>query len=105
MTRPEAEPMFPIPAVYLIPGKAESPDGPVKKLHAVLEQHWPGFTFIRPDIPFYDPKDLQMLQSKRSCGTVSNEEVDRARPDISPLSDRCRYWLSPGRFRFCQQGL
>ena len=56
MTQPEAEPMFPIPAVYPIHEKGESPDGPVKKLQAVLEQHWPGLNFIRPDTPFYDPK-------------------------------------------------
>jgi hypothetical protein len=56
MTQPQAEAMFPIPAVYLIRDKGESPDGPVTKLQAVLEQHWPGLNFIRPDIPFYDPK-------------------------------------------------
>ena len=56
MTQSQAEPMFPIPAVYLIRGKDESPGGPVKKLQAVLEQHWPGLTFIRPDTPFYDTK-------------------------------------------------
>jgi hypothetical protein len=28
----------------------------VKKLQAILEQHWPGLNFIRPDIPVYDPK-------------------------------------------------
>jgi hypothetical protein len=56
MTQPEAEPMFPIPAVYLIHGKGDSPNGPVKKLQAVLEQHWPGLNFIRPDTPFDDPK-------------------------------------------------
>lgn len=36
MTRPEGEPMFPIPAVYLIHGNGESTRGPVKKLQAVL---------------------------------------------------------------------
>jgi hypothetical protein len=56
MTQSEAEPMFPIPAVYLIRDKGESPEGPVKKLQAGLEQHWPGLNFIRPDIPVYDPK-------------------------------------------------
>ena len=56
MTQSEAEPMFPIPAVYLIRNKGESPDGPAKKLQAVLEQHWPGLNFIRPDLPFDDPK-------------------------------------------------
>jgi hypothetical protein len=50
-----ADPMFPIPAVYLIHGKGESPNGTVKKLQAVLEQHWPGLNFIRPDLPFCDP--------------------------------------------------
>jgi hypothetical protein len=56
MTHPEAEPMFPIPAVYLIHGDGESASGPVKKLQAVLERHWPGLNFIRPDTSFDDPK-------------------------------------------------
>jgi hypothetical protein len=56
MTHPEAEPMFPIPAVYLIHGYGESASGPVKKLQAVLERHWPGLNFIRPDTSFDDPK-------------------------------------------------
>jgi predicted esterase YcpF (UPF0227 family) len=56
MTHPEAEPMFPIPAVYLIHGNGESASGPVKKLQAVLERHWPGLNFIRPDTSFDDPK-------------------------------------------------
>ena len=56
MTQPQAEPMFPIPAVYLIRDKGESPNGPVKNLQAILEQHWPGLHFIRPDIPVYDPQ-------------------------------------------------
>ena len=56
MTQSEAEPMFPIPAVYLIRNKGESPHGPAKKLQPVLEQHWPGLNFIRPDLPFDDPK-------------------------------------------------
>ena len=56
MTQPEGNPMFPIPAVYLIHGKDESTDGPAKKLQALLEQHWPGLDFTRRDIPFYDLK-------------------------------------------------
>jgi pimeloyl-ACP methyl ester carboxylesterase len=56
MSQPEAEPTFPIPAVYLIHGKGESSEGTVKKLQAVLEQHWPGLNFVRPDIPYFDPK-------------------------------------------------
>lgn len=56
MIQPDAEPRFPIPAVYLIHGKGESPDGTVEKLQAVLEQHWPGLNFVRPDTPFFDPK-------------------------------------------------
>jgi hypothetical protein len=40
--------MFTIRDVYLIRDKGESPDGPVKKLQAVLEQHWPGLNFIIP---------------------------------------------------------
>ena len=54
MTQSHAQPMFPIPAVYLIREKGESTDRPVKKLQAVLEQHWPGLTFVHPDIPFDD---------------------------------------------------
>ena len=56
MTQSEAEPMFPIPAVYLIHGKGDSTNAPVNKLQAVLEQHWPGLNFIRPDLPFHDPR-------------------------------------------------
>ena len=51
-----ADPIFPIPAVYLVHGKGETPDGPVKRIQAVLEQHWPGLNFIRPQLPFYDPR-------------------------------------------------
>ena len=56
MTQSEAEPMFPIPAVYLIHTKDEATDGPVKKLQSLLEQHWPGLDFTRRDIPFHDLK-------------------------------------------------
>jgi hypothetical protein len=56
MTQSEAEPTFPIPAVYLINGKGDSLGGPEKKLQAVLEEHWPGLNFIRADLPFYDPR-------------------------------------------------
>ena len=28
----------------------------MNKLQAVLEQHWPGLNFIRPDLPFHDPR-------------------------------------------------
>ena len=66
MTQPEAEPMFPIPAVYLIHGKGESPGGPVKKLQAVLEQHWPGLDFVSPTYLSMTPKGRQMLQSNSS---------------------------------------
>jgi hypothetical protein len=56
MTQRQAEAMFPIFAVHFIGDKGESPDGPVKKLQSVLEQHGPGLNLIRPDISFYDPK-------------------------------------------------
>jgi predicted esterase YcpF (UPF0227 family) len=56
MSQLEVGPTFPDPAVYLIHGKGESPEGTVKKLQSVLEQHWPGLNFFRPDIPFFDPK-------------------------------------------------
>jgi hypothetical protein len=56
MTQSDAEPMFPIPAVYLIHGKGDSTNAPVNKLQAVLKQHWPGLNFIRPDLPFHDPR-------------------------------------------------
>ena len=50
------EPVWPIPAVYLLHGKGGSPNGTVKKLATVLEQHWPGLDFFRPDLPHSDPK-------------------------------------------------
>jgi hypothetical protein len=56
MIHPQTEPTFPIPAVYLIDGNGHSPGGPVEKLQAVLEQHWPGLNFIYPDIPFRDSR-------------------------------------------------
>jgi predicted esterase YcpF (UPF0227 family) len=52
-TAPEAS--WPIPAVYLLHGKGGSPNGTVKKLEAILEQHWPGLEFIRPALPHSDP--------------------------------------------------
>lgn len=73
MTQSEAEPMFPIPAVYLIRDKGESPEGPVKKLQAVLEQHWPGLNFIRPDIPFYDLKRPADVAAKELLRTPIQE--------------------------------
>jgi len=51
----EAEPVLPIPAVYLLHGKGGSPDGTVRKLQSVLEQHWPGMEFIRPKLPHHNP--------------------------------------------------
>jgi predicted esterase YcpF (UPF0227 family) len=51
----EAEPVLPIPAVYLLHGKGGSPDGTVRKLQNVLEHHWPGLDFIRPRLPHHDP--------------------------------------------------
>ncbi len=68
MTHPEAEPMFSIPAIYLVHGNGESATGPVKKLHAVLERHWPGLNFIRPNTCFDDPKRLADVAVKSSCG-------------------------------------
>ena len=68
MTQSHAQPMFAIPAVYLIREKGESTDRPVKKLQAVLEQHWPGLTFIHPDILFNASTGLQGLQSNSRCG-------------------------------------
>jgi predicted esterase YcpF (UPF0227 family) len=53
--QPEIEPVFPISAVYLLHGKGGSPDGTVRKLQAVLEQHWPGLNFVRPRLPHHHP--------------------------------------------------
>ena len=55
MEQTEGIPVLPIPAVYLLHGKGGSPDGTVRKLQAVLEQHWPGLEFIRPKLPHHDP--------------------------------------------------
>jgi predicted esterase YcpF (UPF0227 family) len=55
VNQPEAEPVFPIPAVYFLHGKGGSPEGTVKKLQTVLEQRWPGLGFIRPVLPHHDP--------------------------------------------------
>jgi hypothetical protein len=48
-------PILPIPSVYLLHGKGGSPEGTVRKLQDVLEQHWPGLDFIRPLMPHHDP--------------------------------------------------
>jgi len=50
-----SEPVWPIGAVYLLHGKGGTPEGTVKKLATVLEQHWPGLAFIRPALPHSDP--------------------------------------------------
>ena len=55
MSQPEAEPVFPIQAVYLLHGKGGSPEGTVRKLQTILEQHWPGLDFICPALPHRDP--------------------------------------------------
>lgn len=52
----DVQPVLPIPAVYLLHGKGGSPDGTVRKLQAILEQHWPGLDFVRPLMPHHDPK-------------------------------------------------
>ena len=51
----EPQPDWPIPAVYLLHGKGGSPNGTVKKLQSVMEQHWPGLEFARPKLPHADP--------------------------------------------------
>ena len=48
--RTETELVLPIPVVYLLHGEGESPDGTVRKLQAILQQHWPGLDFIRPHL-------------------------------------------------------
>jgi predicted esterase YcpF (UPF0227 family) len=55
LNQPEAGAVFPIPAVYLLHRKAGSPEGTVKRLQTVLEQHWPGLDFICPTLPHHDP--------------------------------------------------
>jgi hypothetical protein len=70
MSQSKAEPMFPIPAVYLIHGKGESPEGTVMKLQAVLEQHWPGLNFVCPVIPFYDPRKPAAVAVKELLRTT-----------------------------------
>jgi predicted esterase YcpF (UPF0227 family) len=49
-----SEAVWPIPAVLLLHGKGGSPNGTVKKLQTVLEQHWPGLEFVRPALPHSD---------------------------------------------------
>jgi predicted esterase YcpF (UPF0227 family) len=51
----DPQPVWPIPAVYLLHGKRGSPAGTVKKLQSALEQHWPGLEFARPKLPHADP--------------------------------------------------
>ena len=68
MTQSEAEPMFPILAVYLIHGIGDSRNASVNKLQAVLEQHWPGLNLFAPTYLSMTPEVLPMLQSKSSCG-------------------------------------
>lgn len=98
----EAEPMFPIPAVYLLHGKGGSPDGTVKKLQTVLEQHWPGLDFIRPELPHHDPnvlaeasvRDLLRLQIPQGSlllgislgGLVAARLQEGGRPDLSVIA-------------------
>src|ERR1700733_1727748 len=53
-TETALEHVWPVPAVYLLHGKGGSPNGTVKKLQAVLEQHWPGLEFVRPALPHSD---------------------------------------------------
>jgi pimeloyl-ACP methyl ester carboxylesterase len=49
-----SEAVRPIPTVLLLHGKGGSPNGTVKKLQTLLEQHWPGIEFVRPALPHSD---------------------------------------------------
>jgi len=55
MDRSDTTPLWPITGVYLLHGKGGSPNGTVKKIQAVLENHWPGLDFVRPELPHHDP--------------------------------------------------
>lgn len=50
-----AEPVLPIPAVWLLHGKGGSPEGTVSKIETALELHWPGLEYVRPMLPHHDP--------------------------------------------------
>lgn len=50
-----AEPILPIPAVWLLHGKGGSPAGTVKKIEDALELHWPGLEYVRPLLPHHEP--------------------------------------------------
>ena len=92
MTQPEGKPMFPIPAVNQ--WKDESTDGPVKKLQALLEQHWPGLNLLAAT--------YRSMTSKacRCCSQRAVSDTDAAKfPARWPGSRR------PGRCEMHQLGL
>lgn len=49
-----AEPVLPVPAVWLLHGKGGSPDGTVSKIKTALDLHWPGLDYVRPMLPHHD---------------------------------------------------
>lgn len=51
----DAEPVLPIPAVWLLHGKGGSPAGTVARIETALELHWPGLEYVRPLLPHHDP--------------------------------------------------
>jgi len=104
----EGEPLLPIPAVYLLHGKGGSPDGTVRKLQAVLEQHWPGLDFIRPKLPHHDPnvraevsvQDLLQLEIPKHSllvgislgGLVAAKLQEKGREDLQVIAINSPTW-------------
>jgi pimeloyl-ACP methyl ester carboxylesterase len=96
------EHVWPIPAVYLLHGKGGSPNGTVKKIEAIFEQHWPGLEFVRPHLPHSDPAvraersvdHLLQLQIPRGAllvgislgGTVAAKLQETGRDDLKVIS-------------------
>jgi pimeloyl-ACP methyl ester carboxylesterase len=106
--RSDTEPLWPINAVYLLHGKGGSPDGTVKKLQTLLEQHWPGLDFIRPELPHHDPKshaedsvqDILQLQIPQNSllvgislgGLVAARLQEVGREDLQVIAIRSPTW-------------
>lgn len=66
-----AEPILPIPAVWLLHGKGGSPAGTVSKIETALELHWPGLEFIRPLLPHHDPS----VRAEESVAFLLQQEI------------------------------
>jgi len=96
------EHVWPIPAVYLLHGKAGSPNGTVKKIETILERHWPGLEFFRPRLPHCQPESpaeqsvdhLLAMQIPRGSllmgvslgGTVAAKLQEAGRDDLKVIS-------------------